>query len=96
MAASFQKVFMNDPAALKPPISEEQGSSGDGGALLMTPADLVKELLSGTSTCEELGRQSFAFFEVKFVFSAGLNTPAAVGFSLFFGPCLLFLVNFVQ
>lgn len=53
-----------DPSVLDPWWTEE-GGAGKSRGVLNSPVDLATALVSGGSTCQELGHQAFAFFEVR-------------------------------
>lgn len=65
MAAFLQNVFMDQTTFNQQP--SDQTSIADGERPLMSPVDLAGELVSGTSTCKELGHQAFEFFKVNHV-----------------------------
>lgn len=60
MAAFFQKVFMDQTT-----FDADQTSTADGDRPSMSPVDLAGELVSDTSTCQELAHQAFDFFKVN-------------------------------
>lgn len=63
MAAFFQKVFMDQTTVDKQNI--DQTSIAGGERPSMNPVELAGDIVSGTSTCKELGHQAFEFFKVN-------------------------------
>lgn len=67
MAAFFQKVFVDQATfgqQQQQPSDEFLVADAEGGWPSTSLVDLAAELVNGTSTCEELGHQAFAFFKV--------------------------------